>query len=215
MAEANKKNALVQALAKFQADLPAISLDGKNPHFNSKFATLSNVTKEVLPLLAKNGFAFSVGSFVDNGQLVLDAHLIHESGESRSMQFPITENNPQKVGSAVTYYRRYALAALTGVVADSDDDGNAASTVSAAQRQVNKAKDPRPVPKPAEKAQAKDESPDVARLLGEIKAAVDSGTVTSDKANQTWNAQAKTFEKDGLPKRSVEVLEATKAALGI
>lgn len=82
-----------------------------------------------------------------------------------------------------------------------------------AQRQIQKAK---AVPKTqAPKPTAKDESPDVARLLGEIKAAVDSGTVTSDKANQTWNAQAKTFEKDGLPKRSVEVLEATKAALGI
>lgn len=82
-----------------------------------------------------------------------------------------------------------------------------------AQRQIQKAK---AAPKTqAPKPTAKDESPDVARLLGEIKAAVDSGTVTSDKANQTWNAQAKTFEKDGLPKRSVEVLEATKAALGI
>lgn len=85
-----------------------------------------------------------------------------------------------------------------------------------AQRQIQKAKDPRPAMYPPRmNAAAKDESPDVARLLGEIKAAVDSGTVTSDKANQTWNAQAKTFEKDGLPKRSVEVLEATKVALGI
>ena len=82
-----------------------------------------------------------------------------------------------------------------------------------AQRQIQKAKAAPKTQVP--RLAAKDESPDVARLLGEIKAAVDSGTVTSDKANQTWNAQAKTFEKDGLPKRSVEVLEATKVALGI
>lgn len=126
-ATTKKATTLVEALAAFQADLPQIALDGLNPHFKSKFATLSNITKIVFPKLSEHGFAFSVGSFVDNGLLVLDAHLIHESGESRSAQFPITETNPQKVGSSVSYYRRYALAALTGIVADEDDDGNAAS----------------------------------------------------------------------------------------
>lgn len=142
MAEA-KKN-LAQALAAFQADLPSVSLDGTNPHFKSKFATLANVTKEVLPKLSKHGFAFSVGSFVENGIMVLDAHLIHESGESRSMQFPIHETNPQKIGSAVSYGRRYSLASLTGVVADDDDDGNAASTISPAAKQLDKARTAQP-----------------------------------------------------------------------
>lgn len=122
-----KHETLVQALAAFQADLPPVDLDRVNLHFKSKYASLGSITKKVFPKLAEHGFAFSVGSFVDNGALILDAHLIHESGDSRSAQFPITETNPQKVGSAVTYYRRYALAALTGIVADEDDDGNAAS----------------------------------------------------------------------------------------
>lgn len=121
------KATLAEALSAFQADLPEIKLDGVNPHFKSKFATLANITKVVFPKLAEHGFAFSVGSFVDNGLLVVDAHLIHESGESRSAQFPVTEANPQKIGSSVTYFRRYALAALTGIVSDEDDDGNAAS----------------------------------------------------------------------------------------
>lgn len=142
---ATAKN-IAQAIAAFQADLPAIDLDGTNPHFKSKYATLSNVTKKVLPALAKNGLSFTTGSFVDNGTLILDAHLLHESGESRSMQFPITEANPQKVGSAVTYYRRYALAALTGVVADEDDDGNAASQPSPTERKLDAARS-RPAPK--------------------------------------------------------------------
>lgn len=136
----NTKKTISEALAAFQAELPAISLDGTNPHFKSKYATLGNVTRLVFPKLAEHGFSFTTGSFVDNGVLVLDAHLLHESGESRSMQFPITETNPQKVGSAVTYYRRYALAALTGVVADEDDDGNAASQPTATGRQLDKAR---------------------------------------------------------------------------
>jgi hypothetical protein len=147
---------LVQALAAFQADLPPVDLDGVNPHFKSKYASLGNITKKVFPKLSEHGFAFSVGSFVDNGALILDAHLIHESGESRSAQFPITETNPQKVGSAVSYYRRYALAALTGIVADEDDDGNAASTPSAAERQIAKAAS-RPAARPANDAPAQAE----------------------------------------------------------
>lgn len=127
MAGTTAKKTLAEALIEFQKDLPSVGLDGENPHFRSKFATLGNVTKEVLPKLTANGLSYSVGSFVENGTLILDAHLLHESGESRSMQFPITASDPQKVGSAVTYYRRYALAALTGVVADVDDDGNTAS----------------------------------------------------------------------------------------
>lgn len=118
---------IAKALAEFQADLPAVTLDGKNPHFNSEFVTLANLSTVVLPKLAKHGMAFTATPKVTENGFVMEAHLLHESGERLSASFPITETNPQKVGSAVTYYRRYALAALTGVVADKDDDGNAAS----------------------------------------------------------------------------------------
>lgn len=146
-----KHETLVQALAAFQADLPGISLDSENPHFRSKFASLSNITRVVFPKLAEQGLSFSVGSFIDNGILVIDAHLMHEGGESRSMQVPTTETNPQKLGSFISYMRRYALASLTGVVADEDDDGNAASTPSAAERKVQAAK-ATPQPKPTGEA---------------------------------------------------------------
>ena len=150
MATTTKKKTLVEALAAFQADLPDVKFDKVNPAFKSKYATLEAVTKAVLPKLAENGFAFSVGSFVDNGLLVVDAHLIHETGESRSFQFPVTETNPQKVGGAITYARRYALAALTGIVADEDDDGNAASAP--APKAVQQAQARKAPVRPAEKA---------------------------------------------------------------
>lgn len=177
---------IAQALSEFQAELPKIDLDGTNPHFKSKYATLGNVTKNVFPKLAEHGFSFTTGSFVDNGVLILDAHLLHESGESRSMQFPITETNPQKVGSAVTYYRRYALAALTGVVADEDDDGNAASTPSAAERQIQKAQS-----RPAPTAGAK-EHPDKVKVREWI--AKGEGTERRDAAN----AASDRLKKDGI-----------------
>lgn len=144
-----KHATLVEALAAFQSDLPDIGLDGYNPGFKNKFATLGNVTKIVLPKLAEHGFAFSVGSFVEDGKMILDAHLIHTSGESRSMQFPITETNPQKIGGAITYARRYSLSALTGIVAEEDDDGNAASAP--APQAIQKAAARKAPARPAEK----------------------------------------------------------------
>lgn len=174
MANAKTEKTLVQALAEFQKDLPQVGLDSTNPAFKSKYASLGAVTKAVLPKLSEHGFAFSVGSFVDNGLLILDAHLIHESGESRSLQFPITETLPQKIGSAITYGRRYALAALTGVVADEDDDGNAASQPSPAERQIQKAAD-RPAPATTAK-----EHPDKKK----VREWIGTDTVRRDQANE-------------------------------
>ena len=205
MATTTSKKTLVQALADFQAELPSVGLDASNLHFRSKYASLGNITKIVLPKLAEHGFAFSVGSFVDNGLLVVDAHLIHESGESRSAQFPITETNPQKVGSAVTYYRRYALTSLTGVVADEDDDGNAASTESPAQRQVNQAK-ARPAPKPAPKGTPAG----VAAIKAKIGELIQQDKATPDEANALVDQKAKELSKD---KNSVEVYQAVLAEI--
>lgn len=171
------KKTLVEALIEFQKDLPAVGLDSTNPAFKSKYASLGAVTKAVMPKLTEHGFAFSVGSFVDNGVLVVDAHLIHESGESRSLQFPITETLPQKVGSAITYARRYALAALTGVVADEDDDGNAAS-----QKTVGEQRAERPTPPAAAQARATNDAPSQAQ----VREWIGTDQARKDQANAAY-----------------------------
>lgn len=201
MATATSKKTLIQALADFQAELPSVGLDASNPHFRSKYASLGNITKIVLPKLAEHGFAFSVGSFVDNGLLVVDAHLIHESGESRSAQFPITETNPQKVGSAVTYYRRYALTSLTGVVADDDDDGNAASTISPAAKQLDKARTAQP--KAAPKAGA---TPDA-------RGAIRDWIGTDEDRKAQANGVVEKLQKAG--KKGNDLYESAASELGI
>ena len=131
---------IAKALAAFQADLPKVELDADNPHFKSKFTSLSHLSSVVLPLLSKHGIAFSATPQVTENGFVMEAHLLHESGERLTASFPITDTLPQKVGSAVTYYRRYALAALTGVVADLDDDGHAASNSTPGELALEKAR---------------------------------------------------------------------------
>jgi hypothetical protein len=72
----------------------------------------------------------------DDGKLHLTTRLIHESGEwiEDTAVTPLQKSDPQGVGSAITYMRRYSLAAITGLYQD-DDDGNAASGVGQNQRQ--------------------------------------------------------------------------------
>lgn len=180
------ESAIAKALVEFQSELPDIALDAENPHFKSRFASLPAMTKIVLPLLSKVGLAYSSTPRVTENGFVLEAHLLHTSGETLTASFPITETNPQKVGSAISYYRRYGLAALTGVVADTDDDGNAASTPSAAERQIQKAQN-----RPAPTAGAK-EHPDKVKVREWI--AKGEGTERRDAANEASDR----LKKDGI-----------------
>ncbi|QDK01347.1 ssDNA binding protein [Microbacterium phage WaterT] len=187
MAGTAKTKTLTEALIEFQKDLPSVGLDSTNPAFKSKYASLGAVTKAVIPKLTEHGFAFSVGSFVENGLLVVDAHLIHESGESRSLQFPITETLPQKVGSAITYARRYALAALTGVVADEDDDGNAASQQTVAEKRIEQA---RQTPQPAQAAartQDSDSQAAVRKWIGNDDARKEQANAARERIKKEQN----------------------------
>lgn len=201
MATTKKYDTLAEALTAFQADMPEINLDGTNPHFKSKYATLGNISKKVLPKLSEFGLSFSVGSFVDNGLMVVDAHLLHTSGTSRSLQFPITETNPQKLGSALTYARRYALTALTGVVADEDDDGNAASTISPAAKQLDKARTAQP--KAAPKAGA---TPDA-------RGAIRDWIGTDEGRKAQANGVVEKLQKAG--KKGNDLYESAASELGI
>lgn len=119
---------LATALAKAQAELDNVTKDAKNPHFKSEYATLAAITDTVRPVLAKHGLAvMQLPGFAD-GVVTVDTLLTHSSGEwvrGRSAA-PVAKADPQGVGSACTYLRRYSLAALCGI-AQADDDGNSAS----------------------------------------------------------------------------------------
>lgn len=126
MTEAN----LATALAAFQKALPKI---GKGSvadagTYKFKYADLADVSAAVLPLLGEHGLSFSARPTLDEGgRFVLAYELLHASGDSRSGAYPLpASGNSQAIGSAITYARRYALCAVTGVAADEDDDGQAA-----------------------------------------------------------------------------------------
>ena len=99
--------------------------------FRSNYADLESVWDACRDLLASNGLAVSQfpGSYCEiDKSMSLTTILTHESGEwiSNEMTLPVSKVDPQGAGSAITYMRRYALAAVVGVV-QADDDANAAS----------------------------------------------------------------------------------------
>lgn len=124
-------NELAGALAKAQAEMTHAGKSADNPFFKSKYADLSAVISAARPALSKNGL--SVVQFTDMdeaGKVFLITQLSHSSGQWMRSWYPVTpvKNDPQGLGSATTYARRYAYGSIVGVAAaDEDDDGNAAS----------------------------------------------------------------------------------------
>lgn len=121
---------LAKALMVVQASLAPAKRDSTNPYYNSTYADLSSVWESCRVLLSKNGLCVIQGNRVGaDSTLIVETFLIHESGQwvQSELCLPLSKNDPQGVGSAMTYGRRYGLAAIVGIVADADDDGNAAS----------------------------------------------------------------------------------------
>ena len=122
---------LAKALSIVQGKLTYAVKDSANPFFKSKYADLESVWDACRSLLAENGLCVMQfpGTYSDlDKSMSLTTILSHVSGEyiSQEMSVPVTKADAQGAGSALTYMRRYALAAVVGVV-QADDDGNAAS----------------------------------------------------------------------------------------
>lgn len=120
-------NELMTALAKAQGRIQPASKDKSNPYFKSKYADLASVWDACRDALSDNGL--SVVQTVDHKEasMVLITILGHSSGQWIKSEMPIitAKNDPQTLGSAITYYRRYCLSAIVGVAPD-DDDGEKA-----------------------------------------------------------------------------------------
>jgi len=126
----DKIDHLVDALITAQAAMPSVAKDGSNPHFNSKYASLPGIFTVCLPVLNENKLLLvQCPGEAPNGYVALETTLMHHSGQwlSSSLVMPTGKDTAQAVGSALTYARRYAFCAMLGIVADDDDDGNAAT----------------------------------------------------------------------------------------
>jgi len=115
---------LFKKLTKVKSEIGKISKDSTNPFFKSKYFDVNSLLEHVEPLLAKNDLLLL--------QPIIDGKVITEiidadTGEKVSSELILgVFTDPQKMGSAITYYRRYTLQSLLGLQAE-DDDANKAS----------------------------------------------------------------------------------------
>lgn len=124
MNKSDNINELVKSLVEFHKEVGTITKNANNPFFKSKYGDLNSYLAEIRDPLANNGLAI-IQLPTDNG---LTTILAHSSGQwiSESMVMMPTKDDPQGRGSALTYMRRYSLAAVLNLNAE-DDDGNKAS----------------------------------------------------------------------------------------
>ena len=124
-----------KALVAFGQSMPKVPKDKINPHFKSKYASLSIMIEKATPILAANKLA--IVQQIDGD--CMTTTLLHESGEyiTATAAMPCANpSNPQAMGSAITYARRYAYGSILSLDIDDDDDANAATQTAPPQRQA-------------------------------------------------------------------------------
>lgn len=125
------------ALAKAQKAMRHAVADSENPHFKSHYADLASVIDAVKDPLADNEIARPQFPISVGGEVGVVTSLIHSSGEWLEAEVycrPV-QATPQGIGSAITYLRRYSLAAAAGL-AQTDDDAEAAERPAKAARKA-------------------------------------------------------------------------------
>lgn len=154
-------------LLKIQEEIGAIKKDATNPFYKSKYFDINSLLEQVKPILNRNGVVLLQGLTNIDGKLALStrlvygeisgerAYILERSGDGSTqgimgvdyLEFicPLPDiQDPQKIGSAITYFRRYALQSLLALEAE-DDDGNSASNtvkVKTKVKEIEKEEDP-------------------------------------------------------------------------
>ena len=112
-----------EKLAAVKAEVGRISKDSSNPFFKSKYFDVNSLLLHVEPIIQKNGLLL-LQPIQEN---LVKSIIFDTNGFSIESGIVLPElNDPQKLGSAITYYRRYTLQSLLALQAE-DDDANLAS----------------------------------------------------------------------------------------
>ena len=125
MKTSNEINELAAAMAIAQGQMGAAYKNSSNPHFKSSFADLASISDVIKKPLSDNGL--SVVQFPINNEqgVAITTRVMHKSGQWIEESFGIkpVKAGPQEYGSLISYFRRYALAAIFAIP-QTDDDAN-------------------------------------------------------------------------------------------
>lgn len=200
---------LVAALAAFHAEAVKVvkdatakvtgeSKDGGRVSYTYGYADLATVTEAVNPLLGQHGLAFIAKPTLTEQGFGLVYALKHESGEAEDGFWPLpdpTRMKPQDMGSWITYWRRYALLAVTNTFPSGEDDDGAKASSRESWEQAQP-RQTRQEPAPAtEKDWSKATDDEVREMHGKIE----NNPLESAVKGYDWMAG------HGLHERKIEV----------
>ena len=126
----NVDHNIAKALLEFHKTNPHAFEDKKNPHFKNNYASLESVIKTVRTA-SQFGFTFTQEVYFEGDIPFVRTVMMHSSGATRVSRTKIVSkdpNDPQKMGSAISYAKRYGLQSIFGLPSD-DDDGEIANKV--------------------------------------------------------------------------------------
>lgn len=161
MTDKTPEQQFAEALAAFQESVPHIAkgqratVKSDKGNYSYDYADLTDITEVALPALAKQGLSFSAKPTVSGGDFVLHYTLRHVGGHQDDGDFPLPDPSKygaQQIGSWLTYARRYALCAVTGIAPGGDDDD-------AVRAGDARAVDPLQAPQRAQRRNARDINP--------------------------------------------------------
>tara|TARA_R110000744_G_scaffold6534_2_gene22816 strand:+ start:1999 stop:2529 length:531 start_codon:yes stop_codon:yes gene_type:complete len=125
------KENIFTKLQNLQKEIGTVSKDATNPFYKSKYFDINSLIKQLQPLLEKNNLVLLQpieSDFETNTEYVVTKLICPNTEKSiESRKKLSTQSDPQKLGSEITYYRRYTLQSLLALQAE-DDDGNKAIT---------------------------------------------------------------------------------------
>lgn len=124
-------SAISKSLSELQGELKNATKNSINPHFKNRYADLQEVLDTIKPLVSKYALSFTQHPSYCDGVVSVTTLLAHESGEflQSTCSCPCPKLDPQGVGSAITYLRRYSVQAIFGFASE-DDDANSVSNIS-------------------------------------------------------------------------------------
>lgn len=117
----------MEKILKLQSEIGVLSKTETNPFFKSKYLDINALLAQLQPLLSKHGLLVTQPLIVVEGKNALATFVMDGDKQLVSSSILLPQiDDPQKMGSAITYYRRYALQSLFLLQAE-DDDGNLGS----------------------------------------------------------------------------------------